>query len=71
MFNFLSTALKVVPLAIGAGVGIYDLVTGRKKKKEEENRREEEKRRINEALNNQLRVLNHEKNEFERTRNEN
>ena len=71
MFNFLTTALKVVPLAIGAGVGIYDLVTGRKKKKEEENRREEEKRRINEALNNQLRVLNHEKNEFERTRNEN
>ena len=71
MFNFLSTALKVVPLAIGAGVGIYDLVTGRKKKKEEENRREEEKRRINEALNNQLRFLNHEKNEFERTRNEN
>ena len=50
---------------------IYDLVTRRKKKKEEENRREEEKRRINEALNNQLRVLNHEKNEFERTRNEN
>ena len=71
MFNFLGTALKVVPLAIDAGVRIYDLVTGRKKKKEEENRREEEKRRINEALNNQLRVLNHEKNEFERTRNEN
>ena len=71
MFNFLGTALKVVPLAIDAGVRIYDLVTRRKKKKEEENRREEEKRRINEALNNQLRVLNHEKNEFERTRNEN
>ena len=71
MFNFLGTALKVVPLAIDAGVRIYDLVKGRKKKKEEENRREEEKRRINEALNNQLRVLNHEKNEFERTRNEN
>ena len=71
MFNFLGTALKVVPLAIDAGVGIYDLVKRRKKKKEEENRREEEKRRINEALNNQLRVLNHEKNEFERTRNEN
>jgi len=70
MFNFLGTALKVVPLAIDAGVRIYDLVKGRKKKKEEENRREEEKRRINEALNNQLRVLNHEKNEFERTRNE-
>ena len=71
MFNFLGTALKVVPLAIDAGVRIYDLVTEKKKKKEEENRREEEKRRINEALNNQLRVLNHEKNEFERTRNEN
>ena len=71
MFNFLGTAIKVVPLAIDAGVRIYDLVKGRKKKKEEENRREEEKRRINEALNNQLRVLNHEKNEFERTRNEN
>ena len=71
MFNYLGTALKVVPLAIDAGVRIYDLVTRRKKKKEEENRREEEKRRINEALNNQLRVLNHEKNEFERTRNEN
>ena len=71
MFNFLGTALKVVPLAIDAGVRIYDLVKGRKKKKEEENKREEEKRRINEALNNQLRVLNHEKNEFERTRNEN
>ena len=71
MFNFLGTALKVVPLAIDAGVRIYDLVTRGKKKKEEENRREEEKRRINEALNNQLRVLNHEKNEFERTRNEN
>ena len=71
MFNFLGTAIKVVPLAIDAGVRIYDLVTRRKKKKEEENRREEEKRRINEALNNQLRVLNHEKNEFERTRNEN